>query len=468
MTDVIAMTRAGAEAVLNGATVDAFGSRLLGNLLRRGDNGYDGARQVWNGMVDKRPALIVRCAGSADVVDAVRFAREHDLLMSVRGGGHNIAGKAVANGGLMIDLSAMRRVEIDPGARIARVEGGALLGDLDREAQAYGLATTVGVVTHTGVGGLTLGGGVGRLARKHGLACDNLLGVDIVTADGGVLRASRTEKPELFWGLRGGGGNFGVVTSFEFQLHSLGPGVLGGIVVHSLDNARKALEFYRDFSSAAPDDLSADAAFLTSPDGDKLFAMSVCYVGSIDEGERVLQALRRFGPPLADHIEPAAYTDLQAAGDAFFPIGLRFYWKSHFLKEISSDTIEAAVSHFAKVPSPLSTLIFQQFGGAVGRVGRSETAFWHRDVQWDNFATSAWTDSAETEIQAQWVREWWELMMPFSMAGEYVNNLGEEGEDRVRASYGGNYERLVALKGKYDPSNAFRLNANISPTGLIA
>jgi hypothetical protein len=464
MTDVIVITRAGGQALLSEATVVALRSHLLGQVLRRGDNGYEAARMVWNGMVDKRPALIVRCASAGDVVDAVRFAREHELLVSVRGGGHNIAGKAVSDGGLMIDLSTMKSVQIDPGSRTARVEGGALLGDLDREAQAFGLATTAGTVTHTGVGGLTLGGGVGRLARKHGLACDNLLAVDIVTAAGDLVRASPSENDELFWGIRGGGGNFGVVTAFEFRLHPVGPGVLGGIVVHRLEKARSALDFYRDFSRTAPDELSADAAFLTSPDGEKLFAISVCYVGSIDEGERILQPLRRFGPPLSDQIGPAAYTDVQAANDAFFPTGRRFYWKSHFLEEVSADAVEASVSHFARVPSPLSTLVFQQFGGAVGRVGRSETAFWHRDVQWDNFATSAWIDPAETEHQVQWVREWWELMKPFSMAGEYVNNLGEEGDDRVRASYGENYERLVALKNTYDPSNVFRLNANIPPT----
>jgi FAD/FMN-containing dehydrogenase len=415
-------------------------------------------------MIDKRPALIVRCAGAGDVVDAVRFAREHDLLASVRGGGHNIVGKAVCDGGLMIDLSGMRRVQVDPVKRTARVEGGALLGDLDREAQVFGVATTAGVVTHTGVGGLTLGGGVGRLARKHGLACDNLLAVEVVTAAGDVLRASATENEDLFWGVRGGGGNFGVVTVFEFQLHPVGPGVLGGIVVHRLKEARAALEFYHEYSRTAPDELYANAAFLTSPDGEPLFAISVCYIGAIEQGERVLQPLRRFGPPLSDQIKPVAYTEVQAAGDAFFPIGLRYYWKSHFLKEISGDAVEATVSHFAKVPSPRSLLVFQQFGGAVGRVGRSETAFWHRDVQWDNFPTSVWTDPAESETQVQWVREWWDLMKPFSMGGEYVNDLGEEGEDRVRASYGANYERLVALKNKYDPTNFFRLNANITPT----
>ncbi len=449
---------------LDEAPVARLKDILRGELLRPGDGGYDEARRVWNGMIDRRPALIARCAGGDDVVDAVRFAREHDLLVSVRCGGHNIAGKAVCDGGLMIDLSGMRSVQVDPVKRTAHVGGGALLGDLDREAQIHGLATTAGVVTHTGVGGLTLGGGVGRLARKHGLACDNLLAVEVVSSSGDVLRASATENEDLFWAVRGGGGNFGVVTVFEFQLHPVAPRVLGGIVVHRLEEARAALDFYHEYSRTAPDELSADAIFLTSPDGEPALVISVCYVGPIEEGERVLQPLRRFGSPLVDDIAPVAYTEVQAAADQFFPIGLRFFWKSHFLKEISADAVEATVSHFARVPSPQSLLVFQQYGGAVGRVGRSETAFWHRDVQWDNFAASVWTDPGESETHMQWVREWWDLMKPLSMGGEYVNNLGEEGEDRVRASYGGNYERLLALKNKYDPTNFFRLNANITPT----
>ncbi len=464
MAQVIATTAAGGETILEDAMVAAFGSTLRGEVLRPDHIGYEAARKVWNGMIDKRPALIVRCAGVNDVVRAVRLAREHNLLVSVRGGGHNIAGKSVCEGGLMIDLSGMRSVQIDPVRRTARVEGGALLGDLDRQAQGFGLATTAGVVTHTGVGGLTLGGGVGRLARKYGLACDNLLATEVVTAAGDIVSASAAENADLFWGVRGGGGNFGVVTSFEFQLHPVGPGVLAGKVVHRLEKAKAALDFYHEYSRTAPPEIYAGAMFLTSPEGEPVFAISVCYIGSIDQGERVLQPLRRFGRPLVDDIAPATYTEVQATADALFPIGLRFYWKSHFLKEISDDAVEATVRHFAKVPSPRSLLIFQQYGGAVGRVGRSETAFWHRDVEWDNFAVSVSADPAESETQVQWVREWWDLMKPFSLGGEYVNNLGEEGEDHVRASYGGNYERLITLKNKYDPTNFFRLNANIRPT----
>lgn len=460
-----ATTTAGDLTVLDESAAAHLKASLQGELLLPGDESYDETRKVWNGLVDHRPALIALCAQVTDVVEAITFARQHDLLVSVRGGGHNIAGKAVCNGGLMVDLSGMRRVAVDPVKRTARVEGGAKLGDLDAATQRHGLATTAGVVTHTGVGGLTLGGGVGRLARKHGLACDNLLAVEVVTADAQVLRASSTNHADLFWALRGAGANFGVAAAFEFQLHPVGPAVLAGVVVHPLDKAEAALRFYSDYSRFAPDELSADAFFLTSPDGDPVFAMSVCFVGSMDEGEQALEPLRRFGPPLVDEIRPVTYTESQAAGDAFFPIGLNYYWKSHFLEEIPGDAIEVTAVHFASVPSPRSLIGFQQFGGAVSRVGRSETAFRHRQAQYDNFAASVWTDRGELEKHQRWVRQWWELMAPFSIGAEYVNNLGEEGEDRVRAAYGENYGRLVSLKDQYDPANFFRLNANIRPSG---
>jgi FAD/FMN-containing dehydrogenase len=363
----------------------------------------------------------------------------------------------------MIDLSRMRGIAVDPRNQTARVEGGATLGELDVATQEYGLATTAGVVTHTGVAGLTLGGGVGRLARKYGLACDNLLSLQLVTAEGQVVRASDTENPDLFWGMRGAGANFGVATSFEFQLHAVGPGVLGGVVLHPLEKAKEALKFYYEYSHSAPDELSLDAVFMTSPDGDPVFAVAPCYIGPTEQGERVLEPLRRFGPPLADEVGPASYTEVQAA-NVFFPIGLHYYWKSHFLEEISDDAIEATVSHFASVPSPQSVIVFQQYGGAVSRVGETETAYRHRNAQYDNFATSVWTDPRETEGQRQWVREWWDMMSPFSIGAEYVNNLGEEGEDRVRAAYGDNHDRLVALKNRYDPANFFSLNANIQPS----
>ena len=406
----------------------------------------------------------MRCAGVADVIDAVTFARTHDLVVSVRGGGHNVAGKSVCNGGLMIDLSKMRSVQVDPGKRTARVAGGATLGDLDRATQVFSLATTAGVVTHTGVAGLTLGGGVGRLARKYGLACDNLLSVDLVTAEGQVLRASAAENADLFWGVRGGGGNFGIVTSFEFRLHPVGPGVLGGTVIYPLEKAREALKLYYEHSHAAPDELSADAFLLTSPDGNQVFAIDVCYTGSPEQGERVLQPFRRLGSALSDQIGPIAYTELQASGDVFFPIGLHYYYKSHFIREISDDAIGALLSHFTTDPLPGSVVAFQQYRGAVSRVGPSATAFGHRDAQYNLIPTSIWTDPRECETHIKWVRELWDLMKPFSTGGVYVNNLGEEGEDQIRAAYGNNYERLVSLKNKYDPDNFFRLNANIKPT----
>jgi FAD/FMN-containing dehydrogenase len=433
-------------------------------MLLPSDDRYDETRKVWNGMIDKRPALIARCAGVADVIATVTFARDYNLLVSVRSGGHSIAGKAVCNGGLMLDLSRMRGIQADPVTRTARVEGGATLGDLDRATQAFGLATTAGVVTHTGVAGLTLGGGVGRLAHKYGLACDNLLSVDIVTAEGRVLRVSATENTDLFWGVRGGGGNFGIVTAFEFRLHPVGPGVLGGTLIYPLAKARAALKFYYEYSQTAPDELSADAFLLTLPDGDQAFAIDVCYIGPIEQGERVLRPLRKFGPPLSDQIGPTAYTELQASGDVFFPTGLHYYYKSHFMEEIRDDAIEALVTHFATVPSPRSLVVFQQYGGAVSRVGQADTAFGHRDAQYNFIPASVWTDPTESEKHLSWVRESWDMMRPFSTGGVYVNNLGEEGEDQVRAAYGPNYERLVVLKNKYDPNNFFRLNANIKPT----
>jgi FAD/FMN-containing dehydrogenase len=445
------------------AVIEKLRGSLRGELLRPGEEGYDGARRVWNGMIDRRPALILRCAGVADVIAAVNFARHHQLLVSVRGGGHNVAGKAVCEGGLMIDLSRMNSIHVDPGRRTARVAGGATLGALDHETQVFGLATTAGIVPGTGVAGLTLGGGVGRLARKYGLACDNLLSVDLVTADGQFLRASYSENADLFWGVRGGGGNFGVVTSFEYQLYPVGPTVLGGPVIYPLDQAREVLKFYDEYARAAPEEFDADAILLTTPEGDRVLAISVCYIGPIAEGERFLQPFRTLGTPVADQIGPIPYTQLQASGEVFFPADLHYYWKTHFLGEIGEDAIDAVVAHFATVPSPRSLVAFQQYGGAVGRVGRTETAFWHRDAQYDFIPTSIWTDPTESDKHIQWVRQLWDMMKPFAR-GVYVNNLGEEGEDQVRVAYGDNYERLVTLKTKYDPTNFFRLNSNINPT----
>jgi len=457
------LTVSGTEKTLDETLIDKLGAGLGGRLLRPSDGDYDAVRRVWNGMIDKRPALIAQCAATADVVDVVTFARDHDLLVSVRGGGHNIAGTSVCERGLMIDLSRMNRVSIDPQARTARVEGGAKLGDLDRATQAFGLATTAGVVTTTGVAGLTLGGGMGRLGRKHGLACDNLLSVEVVTAEGRVLKVSTDENADLFWAVRGGGANLGVVTSFEFRLHPVGPVVYGGLVIHPIKDGKEVFRRFHDYCRTAPDELRAEAVLLTSPDGDRVMALSICCIGPLDQAERIVQPLRSVGSPLADKVAPTPYLDIQAAGDQIFPTGLRYYWKSHFVKDFTVDAIDVTLAHFANVPSPRSVVILEQFGGAVARVAPQATAFGHRDVEYDFFPASIWTDPADSERQIGWARGLWEATKSFGTGGVYVNDLGEEGEDRVRAAYGGNYARLAALKTKYDPGNFFRLNQNVKP-----
>ena len=447
-------------------TVAAFQTTLRGALLRPGDDGYEAARTIWNAMIDKRPALIVRCAGVADVIQAVNFARTHDLLVAVRGGGHNVAGNAVCDGGLMIDLSPMKSVHVDPVRRTARAEPGATWREFDHETQAFGLATTGGVIPTTGVAGLTLGGGIGWLMGSYGLSCDNLLSVDVVTADGRLLQASATENPDLFWGVRGGGGNFGVVTSFEYQLHAVGQ-VLGGMVIHPVERARDVLKFYREFTRTAPDALTSMAVCLTSPEGAPVVALLVCYNGPLAEGEKVLQPLRAFGPPLADHIGPMAYTALQNMLEAGFPSGLQNYWKSNFLHDLSDDAIAVMVDGFAQMPAPTSALVIEHIGGAVSRVGEDATAFTHRQAPYNLLIVGIWPDLANNDTNIRWVRQTWDAMQPFSSGGVYVNYLGQaadEGAERIKEAYGvAKYERLLALKKQYDPTNLFRLNQNIDP-----
>jgi len=454
----------GAECVLSGAVIHTFASELQGTLLAREHPDYDSARRVWNGSVDKWPALIVRCSGTGDVVACVRLAREHDLLVSVRGGGHNIAGKSVCDGGLMIDLSPMNGIVVDPHRETARVQGGAKLGDMDRATQAFGLATTAGVVSTTGVAGLTLGGGMGRLGRKYGLACDNLISAEVVTADGRVLTANMEENADLFWALRGGGANVGIVTSFEFRLHPVGPIVYGGLAFYPISQARDMLRRFNDFCRTAPDEVRVEAGLLTSPEGDPLIAISTCYIGLLDQAERTLQPLRGLASAIRDQIGPKPYLEIQAAADDIFPTGLCFYWKSHFVKEFSEAAIDETLARFAKAPSPRSVVILEQWGGAVARVADDATAFGHRDVAYDFIPASIWTDPTDSERQIAWVREFWEATKPFGTGGVYVNNLGEEGDDRVLAAYGFNYRRLAAVKAQYDPGNFFRLNQNVRPS----
>jgi FAD/FMN-containing dehydrogenase len=415
-------------------------------------------------MIDKRPALIARCAGVANVVAAVHFARTNNLLVSVRGGGHNITGNAVCDGGLMLDLSRMKGVRVDPIKRTARAEAGLTWGEYNRETQAFGLASTGGVVSTTGIAGLTLGGGLGWLMGKHGLSCDNLLSVDMVTADGQFLTASPSEHPDLFWGLRGGGGNFGVVTSFEYRVHPVGP-VLAGMVLHPMAKAKEVLRFYREYARSAPDELTAFTALMTSPDGAPIVAIVVGYIGPMAEGERLVAPVRKFGPPLVDTIGPMSYVQLNTMFDAAFPYGgVQRYWKSSFLKHLGDDVLDILVDRAATMPSPMSMVGFFHVHGAASRVHPDETAFGLRDDQWDYDIISQWLDPGESARHIRWTREFWTAVEPFATGEVYVNHLDAEEGTRIRAAYGKNYDRLVALKNRYDPTNLFRLNQNIKPT----
>jgi FAD/FMN-containing dehydrogenase len=463
--EIAAMT--GRQVVLNSDVIEQFHSGLRGGHLLRGDDGYEAARKIYNAMIDHRPAIIARCAGAADVIGAVNFARNNGLLVSVRGGGHNVSGNAVCDGGLMIDLSPMKSVRVDPQGKAVHAEAGVTWGEFDRETQAFGLATTGGLVSTTGIAGLTLGGGLGWLMGNYGLACDNLISVDVVIADGRLLTASKSRNEDLFWGLRGGGGNFGIATSFEFQLHPVGP-MLGCILIHRLDKAAEAIKFYDEFTRTSPDELGTFVGFVTSPEGERVMAIFVSYNGAIEEGERILKPLREFGPPLADMISPMRYVQIQRMMDDGFPAGRQNYWKSNFLKGLGTQAINVIINHVAKAPSPHSAVAIEQFSGAVNRVSINDTAFNYRDARYNLLIVGIWTDAAAKADNVRWVRELWDAMAPYSSGGVYVNYLGQEadeGAERVKSAYGAEkYARLVALKQKYDPTNLFRLNQNIKPS----
>ncbi len=446
------------------AAIEGLRNCLRGQLLRPDDAGYDAARRVFNGMIDRRPALIARCAGAADVVAGVGFAREHGLPLSVRGGGHSVAGTAVCEGGLMLDLAGMKGIRVDPARRIARAQPGLTLGEFDRETQAFGLATTTGVISVTGIAGLTLGGGLGWLNGKHGLACDNLLAADVVTADGRLLTASAEEHADLFWALRGGSGNFGIVTAFTYRLHDVGP-VLAGGVSYPFARAREALRFYHDFARDCPDELTTTGALWTGPDGRPGVSVGVCHCGDPQAGERAVRPLRAFGPPLEDGIGPLAYCALQRGNDGGFPDGRQHYWKSAWLTDLTDGAIEVMLSFLASKPSPATGIGLQQLHGAAARVDPAATAFPHRGGnRYDFLILSQWDDPADSAENIRWTRAFFAAMAPFLERSVYVNNLGEEGEVRVRAAYGANYDRLAATKAKYDPGNVFRVNQNITPT----
>jgi hypothetical protein len=441
--------------------VGTLAESVRGQVLCAGDVGYEAARQVFNAMIDRHPALVVSCAEPGDVVRGVGFARAHGLPLSVLGGGHSVAGNAVCNGGAMLDLSGMKGIRVDPAGRVAVAQPGLTLGEFDRATQAHGLATTLGVVSMTGIAGLTLGGGIGWLNGKYGLACDNLLAADVVTADGRTLTASASENEDLYWGLRGGGGNFGVVTSFTYRLHPVGT-VLAGAVTFPPERAREALRFYHKFASACPDELSTAASLVRDGDGHPVLTIAVCYCGPLAEGERVLRPLRSF-PAAQDRVGPMDYCAFQSGSDAGYPSGRQHYWKAGFLREMPDAAIDVLLGFIAEMPSPHSGAGLQQMCGAASRVDPAATAFAHRARQYDLNILSQWTDPVDTPRNVAWTRAFFAAMEPFLERAVYANNLGDEGDDRVRAAYGANYDRLAVLKAAYDPANLFRLNQNVKP-----
>ena len=465
--------------LMTGSKVDAeqlqaFAMQMRGPVLTPEDPAYEEARTIWNGLIDRRPAMIAQCSGAADVVDAVNFAREHGLVVSIRGGGHNVAGNAVNDDGIVIDLSQMRGVHVDAPTGRVRAQGGATLGDLDRETQLFGLAVPAGVVSTTGVAGLTLHGGAGHLRRKHGLTIDNLLSVDIVTADGELRRASATENEDLFWAVRGAGSNFGVVTSFEFQAHPIGPMVMVGAIFYPLDEIKTLLPAWRDYVSAASNELSSVAITWSVPPhepfppehhGRPVLVVAAAYAGPVDEGQPVVQPLRELGEPLLDLSGPWPWLGLQSGFDALYPKGGFYYWKSRALDELSSEAIDDIADFAGRRPSPLTDIIVWHNGGAIADIGESDTAYGGRDAGYLVTVEASWDDPALSDDAIAWARECWDAMGRHSNGGIYLNfaGFGEEREALVKAGYGTNYERLSKLKAKYDPANLFRMNLNVPP-----
>jgi FAD/FMN-containing dehydrogenase len=452
-------------AGIDESRIASLASTFLGALLRPGDDGYDEARRIHNGLIDKRPALIARCRGTVDIVDALALARDAGLEVSVRGGGHNVAGRAVTNGGVMIDLSLMKGVYVDPEKRTVRAQGGVTWREFNREAGLHGLATTGGAVSTTGIAGLTLGGGLGWLMGKHGLAADNLLSVELVTAGGDVLTASPKEHPDLFWALRGGGGNFGVAASLEYQLHPLSQ-VVGGLVVHPFTAAKDVFRFYRDFTRSAPDDLTVFAVLAYVPDGSgvPMAAFALCHAGAPDQAMVDVKPLLEFGSPMMVQVGPMPYPVMNTLLDAGNPTGSLNYWKSSFIRSLDDEMLDPMIDAFAACPSPMTAVICEHFHGAVTRVGRSDTPVPHRDTGHNLVIASVWTDPTTTDANIAWTRATFAALQPFLVQERWLNYLADdEGGDAVRAAYGPNYARLADVKRRYDPDNRFRLNHNIDP-----
>lgn len=447
--------------------INAFRSTFNGRVFEPADLGYNEARQIWNASVSKHPRLIARCSGVADVIAAVTFARANGLLTAIRGGGHNVGGRALCDDGLVIDLSQMRSVWVNPSTQRVQVQGGATLGDIDRETHVFGLAIPCGIVPKTGIGGLTLGGGVGWLIRKYGMTIDNLVSAQVVTADGKVLTASASENEDLFWALRGGGGNFGVVTSFEFQAHPVAT-VLGGLLLYPRAAGVDVIRHFRDFISSAPDELTAYVALLHGPDGSPLVGVIPCYCGEVAEGERVLQPLRKFGNPIMDGIQTMPFPVMQSLLGPSFPDGNQNYWKSTLQRDLPDEAISAIVEHANRLQSPLSFVVLEYYGGAAGRVPNEATAFPHRHLPWDILFIAQWTDPVQINMHRDWARNGEELLRPFSQNAHLLSALDVEADDVIKTAFGPNLERLAAIKEKYDPTNFFRVNQNIKPGAQVA
>jgi FAD/FMN-containing dehydrogenase len=445
--------------------LDQLGQRLKGRLVGPEDADYDEARTVWNGMIDKRPAVIAECADASDVAVAVNFARENNLVVAVRGGGHNVAGHATCDDGIVIDLTPMKNVTVDIGRRTAVAEGGVTWGDYDKETQRHGLASPGGAISTTGIAGLTLGGGFGWLSRSYGLACDNLISAEIVTANGEVLTASAEENPDLFWAIRGGGGNFGVVTRFEYRLQEVGE-LYAGLILYPRDRAGEFMRVYSEWTAKAPDEVASMAAFLHSPDGDPVVGAIVVYHGPKDEGERVIAPVRSLGEPALDDITPKPYTSVQQVLDDGFPRGLRNYWKSTYLAELGEQCLDILVDHANRAPTTWCVVgLEHMMGGAVARVGEDDTAFANRDAIYSLLILGRTDDPAGDGAVREWVRGLWKAVEPYSTGGVYVNYMGQDEAERIGEAYGtDHYARLAKIKNQYDPANLFRLNQNIAPS----
>jgi FAD/FMN-containing dehydrogenase len=451
-------------STIDGEVLEAFAGSVSGNVLLPHDDRYEEARRVHNGLIDRRPAVIVRCAGATDIAEAVKLARSNGLEISVRGGGHNVAGRAVAEGGLMIDLSPMRGIHVDPAARTARAQGGVLWSELNREAHAHGLAVTGGAISSTGIAGYTLGGGLGWLMAKHGLGCDNLIGVELVTKDGEILNVDDASHPDLMWALRGGGGNFGVAASLVYRLHPVSM-VTGGLIAHPIDAAADMLRFYRDAVAGCSDDLTVFAAVVHAPDGSgmKLAAMVVFHTGDPDQAELDLAPFKGWGSPVVVDVGPMPYPVMNTLLDGAYPKDALNYWLSSFTTGLPDALIDAIVERFASVPSPMTAILLEHFHGAVTRIGPTDTAVPHRTEGWNLLLPSEWMDPADTEVNIAWTKDSFAALSEHFSGGRWLNYLGDDQDDAISAAYGPNYERLVEVKRRHDPDNVFHLNHNIVP-----